>query len=126
MVPGIKFDSILQTPISSLRNLVGLSKYLYLPVSFIFILIIFSICVYPLIPKVWGGGRPSDIKVTLTDKESQPIIGKLIYQNSDSILIDADNETYLLKEGKIEKIQYLERRAEFVEINNKFSNFLSN
>ena len=29
-----------ETPISTLRNLVGLSKYLYLPVSFIFILII--------------------------------------------------------------------------------------
>ncbi|MDR3547140.1 MAG: hypothetical protein P4M11_02480 [Candidatus Pacebacteria bacterium] len=90
-------------------------RIFYLPLFFVVLLLIFSILIYPFIPRSFGGGAQVNIMVYLKSSSDLPssFSAKLIHQSPDSILIDASSSTYLLPADQISHIQYLDSAKGF-------------
>ncbi len=79
------------------------------------LVLMFSLIVYPLVPRYLGGGKPVSVMISFTPDYDRteielenPFPAFLVYQSSDSILTVTSTGTYLLKQSDIAYINYLE------------------
>lgn len=101
----------------NLKNTIGylfahfrLSPILISP--FIF-LIIFTIFIYPSVPRHFGGGKPVKAEIHLNSesliselKETKYLNADFIYQSSDVVVIMVENEVFQIKKDDIAYIKY--------------------
>lgn len=90
-------------------------RLVYIFVAFHVFVLMFSFFVYPIVPRYFGGGKPSAVSITyekgLNANESEITEGSyalLIYQSADSLLIKSINGTYLIKQNSVAYIKYLD------------------
>lgn len=90
----------------------------YLPLFLFVMPLAFSIFLYPLVPRYWGGGAQTKIMIYLKSNTNltSPLPAKLIYQSQDSLLINASGSTYLLPTDQILDIQYLGSNQNFQKL----------
>ena len=95
----------------------GLGKLVYSPIAAIAVIAIFSVYVYPLIPRSWGGGRPINVKIYFVQNApyASSMPAQLISQSSESALVSFDGDTYTIKQDQITDIEYLDKKPEFID-----------
>ena len=76
----------------------------------VIIVLSFALFMYPIAPRCFGGGRPSDVRLFLNATSSQfqsPLVAQLVYQTPDSVLVNATSGIFLIKQEQIDSIQYI-------------------
>jgi len=88
---------------------------IWAPLLILFTFVTFSMYIYPLVPRAWGGGKPTAVVLYLNNDPqfTSPLNAELIYQSPDSVLVLVRNETYLIKQISVTNIQYLEKGPTF-------------
>ena len=87
------------------------------------LVLMFSLIVYPLVPRYLGGGKPVSVMISFNPEYERAGIGvenpfpaMLIYQSSDSVLTVTETGTYLFKQGDIAYIKYLEGNTQLKQL----------
>lgn len=87
------------------------------------LILMFSLIVYPLVPRYLGGGKPVAVMIAFDSEYTQvetnlenPFSAFLIYQSSDSVLTVTGTGTYLFKQSDIAYIKYLEGNRQLKQL----------
>lgn len=101
-------------------------RVFFIPLLVISIIIVFASFIYPVIPRTWGGGKPVDISITFKNSGmiNEASSGKLIYQNSNFLLINNQFGSFLLKEDNVDLIRYIEKDNVMIKSKNKLEDIL--
>lgn len=87
------------------------------------LVLMFSLIVYPLVPRYLGGGKPVSVMISFNPDYDRTEIGledpfpaMLVYQSSDSVFLVSGTGTYLLKQDDIAYIKYLEGNQQLKQL----------
>ncbi len=87
------------------------------------LLLMFSLLVYPLVPRYLGGGKPVSVMISFNPDYDRteivledPFPAMLVYQSSDSVFLVSGTGTYLLKQEDIAYIKYLEGNQQLKQL----------